>query len=429
MTIIDLGELRDDVTPDPPRPRPRAVGRRYRFLGALLLALVTLAAATPVPRRVVLTVPGRPASEVFLAGNRMYAVELPEPNRDGGRRLVAYELAGSRIRERWHTLLPAGTVPVGAAVRSGRLLVSGRSADDASWESVGIDPRTGRIVWRESGVLLAAGEATLLGSVDVERGGTAFRRIDVATGRALWSVVMPTTDAYDHVDFEMNRAGLERLVLVPASGPVQVHDAVSGVRQAVRDLHPGELPALRRTLIAAGLLLELTDGGSTVTAYDLDRLQRRWSAALPLVDHAERCGRLLCAFRQTGGMWALDPATGRTVWTSPRWQSVLAAAPGRLLLIGPTADASEQAVVDEATGRLIAEQGDWRWLPSDDPDEPMIAVRSGRDGRVLVAELDPALDRPRIRAVLTGATGDCRTGPTLVVCRRTDGGFGVWTLP
>ncbi|MGW5669718.1 hypothetical protein ACWEVO_17465, partial [Micromonospora sp. NPDC003776] len=58
MTIIDLGELRDDVTPDPPTRRRPPGGRPYRFLAALAVALVTVAAAAPLPARVTASVPG-----------------------------------------------------------------------------------------------------------------------------------------------------------------------------------------------------------------------------------------------------------------------------------------------------------------------------------------------------------------------------------
>ncbi|MGW5671228.1 outer membrane protein assembly factor BamB family protein, partial [Micromonospora sp. NPDC003776] len=370
------------------------------------------------------SVPGGPAADTVVVGDRVYVVEPPDPERGVGRQLAAYRMTAEGLRLRWRTLLPGGGVFIGGMERDGRLLVHGRSADDARWESMAVDLRTGRVEWRLPGVVLPAGDAVLLVRTVAGEGVDEVRRVDVATGRTLWTVATPS----DGVNWSVGPAGVERLVLVPATGPIEVHDATSGVRLAARDLHSGELPALRRTLVAAGLLLEVRDAGASVTAYDLDTLERRWTASLPLVGFVDRCGRLLCATRQTGGMWALDRGTGRILWTDPAWQAVLAEAGGRLLVTGAGADGRTQVVVEEATGRLVAHLGDWETVRRDDLDSPLLGVRRSDDGRLLVAELDPAADHPLVRDAVPGVTGDCRAGRALLVCRRGDGRFGVWRI-
>lgn len=422
VTIIDLGELRDDVTPDPPVRRRPAVGRPYRALAVLAVALLTLAAATPVPARVAVTVPGGTAAAAFVAGDRVYVVQQRDPGRGVGRQLAAYRVE-SRPRLLWRARLPGDGVAVAVWEQDGAVLLVGRTANDSGWETLGIEAGTGRIRWRESGVAYPAGDALLVQPVD-ESGDRPTRRVEVATGRTLWSVPGLPGD----LQLSFGPAGVDRLVYLPDSGAVEVYDAGTGARLAARDLGPGELPARPRVLIAAGLLLVARDSAGTVSAYDLDTLDRRWTVAIPLVGYAEPCGRLLCASRQTGGMWALDPATGAIRWSDDRFAGVLAAAGGRLLVAVENGAGTKLAVLEEATGRLVADLGGWNLVPQDEAGGRVLGVRSGGDGRLRVAVLDPAAGRARVRDAVAGLVGSCRAGGTLLVCRQADGGFGVWRI-
>lgn len=419
MAVIDLGELRDEAPPDPPTRPPRAVSRPYRFVVVLLAALATLAGAAPAPRRIAATVPGGPAAAAFVVDDRVYVVEAVDPERGTGRRLVAYRLAADRPRTVWRTSLPGtGVVDLAWAVH-GMLLLIGRTANDAGWEAMALDAATGRLGWRHPGVAFPTGDIVLLRASD-DDGAQEIRRLDVRTGRTLWS--MSTNSAEPHNVW--GPAGVERVVLVHDSGTTEVLDAASGARLIVRDLRTGEPPRRQRTVVAAGLLLVLDDAGGTVTSYDLDRLEQRWSVSLPQADYASGCGRSLCAYRYPSGMWVLDPATGATRWTDPRWMaSAEAVADGLLLVAEQTLTSPVLAVLEENTGRLVAELGKWQVVPRVDGDGPLTGVRLGRNGRLLVAELDPAARQARIRDALPGAVGDCRAGATLLVCHRIDGSF------
>ncbi|WP_433286334.1 PQQ-binding-like beta-propeller repeat protein [Micromonospora sp. CA-244673] len=427
MTVIDLGELRDDTAPDPAaRRRPRAVGRPFRSVVVLLVALVTLTAGAPPPRSAVRTLPGGPAAAAFVSGDRVYVVQPSDPQRGVGRQLVAYRVAGGPPRTLWRTLLPGEGAATTVWEQDGTVLLVGRTAGDYPWETIGFDARTGRVSWLQPGVGFPAGGALLM-QVPEMTGREAIRRVAVSDGRTLWSV--PGTP--DNVELGFGPSGVDRLVHLPAAGETAVYDAASGTRLAARDLTPGDRPTRRRTLLAAGMLLVLGDDIGSVTAYDLDTLQRRWTAQLPLVGYAERCGSLLCASRLTGGMWALDPATGAVRWTDDRWTGTMAASGGRLLVAAgdPTATGTALAVVEEATGRLVADLGRWDVIAQDEFDGRLFGVRRIRNSRLLLVELDPAGGRPEVRDVLVGAVGDCRMGVRLLVCRHTDGGFGLWRLP
>ncbi|MFI2650359.1 PQQ-binding-like beta-propeller repeat protein [Micromonospora fulviviridis] len=426
MTVIDLGELRDDAPPGPAGRRPRAAGRPFRSAVVLVVALVTLAAAAPPARPAARTLAGGPAAAAFVSGDRVYVVQPPDPQRGVGRQLVAYRAGDGPPRTLWRTLLPGAGVATSVWEQDGTVLLVGRTAGDSAWETLGFDARTGRVSWLQPGVGFPAGGALLMQVPEVS-GRQAIRRVAVSDGRTLWSV--PGTP--DNVELSFGPSGVERLVHLTAAGETVVYDAVSGTRLVARDLAGGDRPTRRRTLLAAGMLLVIGDDVGTVTAYDLDTLQRRWTAALPLVGYAERCGSLLCANRLTGGTWALDPATGAVRWTDDRWAGTLAAAGGRLLVAAGDAAATGTAlaVVEEATGRLVADLGVWEVVPQDEFDGRLFAVRRIRNSRLLLVELDPAGSRPEVREVLVGAVGDCRMGAELVVCRHTNGGFGLWRLP
>ncbi|SCL57270.1 PQQ-binding-like beta-propeller repeat protein [Micromonospora chersina] len=428
MTVIDLGELRDEAPPDPPRRRPRAAGRPFRSIVVLLVALVTLAAAAPPARPAGRTLAGGPGAAAFVSGERVYVVEPADQQGGAGRQLVAYRAGSGPPRTLWRTLLPGAGAATAVWEQEGTVLLVGRTDSDSVYETVGLDARTGRVNWVQPGVGFPAGEALLMQVPEVT-GRRPIRRVAVNDGRTLWSA--PGTP--DDVELSFGESGVDRLVYLPASGETAVYDAVSGARLVARDLRPGDLPTRQRTLLAGGMLLVVGDAGSSVTAYDLDTLQRRWTAALPLVGYAERCGGLLCASKQTGGMWALDPATGAVRWTDDRWAGALSNARGRLLVstgVAPdTGSGTPLAVIEEATGRLVADLGVWEMVQQDEYDGRLFGVRRIRNSRQLLVELDPAAGRPEVRAVLVGAVGDCRAGVRLVVCRHTGGGFGLWRLP
>jgi outer membrane protein assembly factor BamB len=418
VTIIDLGELRGDVTPDPPARRPRPAGRPLRSLLVLAVALLTLAGAAPASERVAVTVPAGPAAAAFVTGDRVYVVHPPDQRRGEAGRFVAYRVDGAgRARVRWRTPLPIDGVARAVWERDGVVLLVARTADDSGWETVALDAGSGRVGWRQSGMAVPVGDGVLFQATG-ENGEAPTRGVDPSTGRTLWTVA----GAPDLLQLSLGPAGVGRLVRMSPSGAVEVYDAASGVRLAARPLRLDPLPDGPGITLAAGLLLVTRADGDTVTGYDLDTLDPRWTASLPLLGYAESCGHLLCLMRQNGGMRVLDPATGVTRWTDDRWAAALGAAGGRLLVARETAAGSRLAVVEEATGRLVGDLGGWALVPQVEDDGPLIGVRPGPDGRLLLAaELDLAAARARVRDAIPGATGDCRASTALLVCRRADG--------
>ncbi len=417
MTVIDLGELRDGAPPGPaPRP-PRAVGRPFRLLVVLLVALLTLATAAPPRGPVEWTLPGGLGSTVFVSGDVVYVVR-PDRGGAGGRELVAYRGG----RERWRSPLPGAGTAVSVWGQDGRVIVAGRSGDDTDWQTVTYDAATGADVWRRPGIAFAVGRVLLIQSATSDT-STSIMGVDPADGRTLWTAQM--TGA---LGFDFEPTGPVRMVLSPATGQTVVVDARTGARLVARNLYPVPRPGPRRLQIARGLLLEFRDGDGDIQAYDLDTLRPRWTVARKLVGHVESCAALLCAVGLAGGMTAFDPATGAVRWSVDRWAGVAAARGGRLLVGVPDTDLDAGlAVLDQQDGRLIADLSGWTLVPQHESGGPLLATRPLGGGRQLLTELNLSGEPPSIQGTFTG-TG-CTTGVTLLVCRRPGGDYMVRRLP
>ncbi|WP_433495339.1 PQQ-binding-like beta-propeller repeat protein [Micromonospora sp. CA-248089] len=417
VTVIDLGELRDEAPPGPaPRP-PHAVGRPFRLLVVLLVALLTLTAAAPPRSPVEWTLPGGLGSAVFASGDAVYVVRPDRGSAGGGREVVAYR----GDRERWRSPLPGSGTVVSVWEQDGRVIVAGRSVDDTDWQTVTYDAVTGADVWRRPGIAFAVGRVLLMQSA-VSDTSTSIMEVDPADGRTVWTAQM--TGA---LGFDFEPTGPVRMVLSPATGQTVVVDGRTGARLVARDLHPVPRPGPRRLQIARGLLLEFRDGDGAIEAYDLDTLRPRWTVARKLVGHVESCGALLCAVGLAGGMTALDPASGAVRWSVDRWAGVSAERGGRLLVGVPDTDLDAGlAVLDQQDGRLIADLSGWTLVPQHESGGPLLATRPLGGGRQLLAELNLSGDPPSTRGTFTG-TG-CTTGVTVLVCRRPGGDYMVRRL-
>ncbi|SCF39183.1 PQQ-binding-like beta-propeller repeat protein [Micromonospora mirobrigensis] len=427
MTVIDLGELRQEPDEERREPRPpRSVGRPLRLALVLALVVATVAGADAGRVTAPTLVPAPTGAQPFLAADRLYVAE-PGTDNQGPRDLVAYPLprAGRRGPTRpaplWRTTMPGRGETVGVLELAGVVVVTGPTIGGDTYLTAAFDRATGVLRWQQSGVATSGGRELLV-QTGLDEGTTGrVRRVDPDTGRTLWSV--PTAPEAVHFGFRDDR--VDRLVLVPAEGPVEVWDTGSGRRLRSADLAAGALPRYQGAYVVDDLLV-LTPDNSTLVAYGLAGLDRRWQIDLPLVGYLVRCAELVCALGQTGGIRALDPATGRTVWSDPRWQP-LDERDGRLLVAEPgPSSVVALRVLDAASGRGVADLGDWELVRRMWRDDPLVGVRRAGEHKVLVADLDLTTGEAGNLDVLVGATGDCQAGPAVLLCGRDDGTFGLW---
>ncbi|MGC5017666.1 PQQ-binding-like beta-propeller repeat protein [Micromonospora sp. DT47] len=427
MTIIDLGELRDDAGPEPPGRLPRTVGRPTRVALVLVLTLVALAGSAPPARREPFTVPARPGSAAYLTADRLFVTEPVDAPSGRPGQLSAYAVppAGSGpLTPLWRAPLPSTGVFGGLAVRDDLVLFVGGPSQDGPFRTHAFDLATGRSRWEQQGAGIEAGDGLLIESEEGDGPGTV-RSVDLATGRVRWTLPAPEAAT----TFRFRRDGADRIVLTPPTGPAEVWDARTGVRLRSARINPGDLPVYQQAQAVGDLLLVVRDNASRITAYGLDGLERRWEIRLGLVALLAECGAVICVYGQTGGMWGLDPATGAVRWAAPRWRVATTERGGRLL-VGALGSGAEEtyAFVETATGRVISELGPWKlagWYP---PDGRLVGVRPTGDDRLVVADLDVGAARVRVLDVLSGVSGECQAGADLLVCRRLDGSYGVWRL-
>ncbi|MEU9506682.1 PQQ-binding-like beta-propeller repeat protein [Micromonospora sp. NPDC048170] len=427
MTLIDLGELRDEPDRDLPPPRPpRAVGRPLRVALVLALLVATVAGAAPTPERISVVVPAGVRAEAFPDGDRLYVVGPAEGETAGTAEVRAYAMplresaAGRSPVLSWRAVVPVGDRVWQARTWPGVVVFAVAGEQDLG-QTLALDAATGRERWRQPGFPWWDRAGTLLVQSGGEDGGT-LRSVDPASGRTTWSV--PTSR--EGAMYSVRDGLIDRIVLAPARGRVEVRDVRSGELVHAADLRLGELPGYGHAMVANGLLLVLRPAAGVLTAYGLDGLRQRWETSLPLMDHIEDCGEVLCANGRTGGFSAVDPATGAIRWTGGRWAGGLHAQGDRLLALEPGPLGERFSVLDATTGRAIADLGMWQLMPGHG-DDRLLAVRpAATGGGLVVAELDLAAGRVRVLDVLRDASGDCRGSVDTVLCRLHSGGFGVW---
>ncbi|MFI7605310.1 PQQ-binding-like beta-propeller repeat protein [Micromonospora sp. NPDC049366] len=418
--MIDLGELRHEPEPDRlPRP-PRAVGRPLRCALALVLLLACLTGSVPTLERAEVVLPARLGADALLVGDLVMIIDPFDGS--GDRRLAAYRLPGGEPA--WESSLPAQGRYWGMSSVGGMLVVTGHQGGSGVERSltVVLDLETGAYRWQQPGRPLELADGNLLlESIDPDLSGT-LRAVDPCCGAPRWTIPV----AGHQVVYRYTGTGVDRIALISAEGRVEVFDAVTGALRVGADLWQGERNV--NVQLIGDLLVAVGDTPGTVTGYDLDRLQRRWQTRVGDALYAGECDPVICVGGRDVGLWVLDPATGRQLWTDDRWAGVWSTG-GRLLVgaastAGPGAE--QLAVLDPSTGAVLGELGLWEMAFPARRDQPLVGTRRHPDGGLLVAELDAGAGTARLLDVLSDAGGECQGNGDRLLCRRTDGAYGVW---
>ncbi|MET8200632.1 PQQ-binding-like beta-propeller repeat protein [Micromonospora taraxaci] len=423
LSIIELGEVRDEPASTPVARRPRAAGRPPRSAAVLILALAVLSAATPQPQRAVSVVPASRTSTAYLGGDSVFVVDPPAP--EGDRYLTAYAQPtppGTGVRRRWQAPLARLGDYLDVRVEQGLVLAMAVSAPGRVFQTIAFDIGSGEQRWQLPGAPQPTADDGLLLTDVRDNGSGALNRIEPDTGRVLWSVPIPA--AANH-SYHLQEGRVDRFVLLLATGEVQVHDAGTGRLLRSVDTLPGDREAYQRAQVVDDLVLVVPPGSTRLVGYGLTELEPLWTAEVLLISYVVSCAGLLCAVPQTGGLQVLDPATGVVRWSDSGPDILADIRRGQLLMAKP---GRGYEVWDAATGQVRTGLGEWALIQVLGPGTPLVGVRSGDDGQMVVAELDLVARRPRIVDVLPAIAGSCQASLPMLLCQRLDGTTALWRL-
>lgn len=427
--VIDLGELRDPVEPQARPTRPSAACRNTALLLAALLVAV-LGGAAPAPSRPAL-IPLAAGDSAVLTDDR-YHVFAPDAVRSGAGVLSTYEVPAGRLVSRISTRLPGQLLGV---QQVGEVLLAHHAVEtdvENGSRMTAVDAGTGVIRWTRPGnkAGLSPSGRSVVVSDYVEDKEDRWAAIDVATGQLRWTFAV---DLKDITSIPWEGHSVSRLVMVRASGRVEVRDTETGTVTAAANLPSATIiPDGGATVWTSnGLLLIGTAGG--LNGYGLDRLDLRWrnetlGSVNGFVNPA--CGDVIC-LDSGAGMRAIDPATGQVRWSSEgQWSAHHRS--GHYLLSGPVNgpdDSGPHMVIDVVTGQPRGTFG--RWQPGGPPRRGgrLIGLSRQPGGDLWYALLDPGALSVRVLGVVSGTYGGCDIGSTAMVCRRFDGAASVWPLP
>lgn len=458
VATIELGEItagppeaagpgRAGRTAYPSRlPRTRWPSRRVQTGLLLVLLLATVPGAGPAARPLPeASVPAPSGAITFVAAGRLF---VADPVRAGEQeqRLSAYRLPdGARL---WQVPMPLYGTLGGWAVSGGTLLLAGEWGAVAWPETLGLDLATGEQRWRRRGHLDGVTEAGLGllwtvqygddGAPEENHSGT-LSAVVPETGAQRWSLPLSLdTQRLYQSDRTWaaadERSGLRLGVLIRPPGEIEVRDLTSGrlLRSARLSTSGVELSYWDATLIDD--VLVVTHGMTTVDGYGLDDLRRRWTLTRSF-DPARPgaiwpCGSMACLDDGSGDLRVVDLETGRTRWSSDRWnpwqgfRDTLVASPRQP---GSNTRVADFVALDLATGEVRHPLGRWELVGR--TGDRLVGVGPDTGGRMLLAKLDPRAGRAGFLGWLSDVTGGCQYAPGVVFCRREDGTIGLWRLP
>ncbi|BCJ69972.1 PQQ-binding-like beta-propeller repeat protein [Polymorphospora rubra] len=424
---IELGPQGQDRRPD----RARLPVGRYARLAAGALAVLMIAAAggsAPPARSPLVEVAIRPTSPFHLhtlAGDILYSVRMdPSPAV-----VTAYDLVDGA--ELWTTPLTGavlddsgGVVMEGVRVAGDRVLVS------RGLSTVALDTASGRVLWTarhrvdggghgtgystEEVVLPGPGDPT----VDGEQGepvgqlGRVVRGIDLDTGAELWRSA--PIRSYQPLD----RTTGPLLLVVTVAGVIEVWDGHTGAVRA--RLVDGVRPAAMVPMTDGELVYIGAD--TTLTAYDVDTLTRRWRVPAPARDGVGvPCGAQVC-FVKDRRTWFLDAATGAAVG-GPVSGGPPAVHAGHVVLYG---NGGQGRVVDPHTGRILVDLTEWSMPVGSEFGTRPVLGRATDEPRSWFAVLDPVVAAVRVLGSVPYRPADCWASDTYITCQTGQEELRVW---
>ncbi|MGN9913765.1 outer membrane protein assembly factor BamB family protein [Phytohabitans sp. LJ34] len=431
--VIELGEMRhggEVAVPEPVRPPVR-----WRFawaLAGLAVLATTLGPALPDPVPLAeATIPARLGDAAFAVGEQFYVVTSDRTAVYGPRTITAYTLPGAT--RLWQAPLQLTGALHGVGSAGGQMLISTQPELLEQVETVSIREATGQIMWRRRALfegVTPRGQVLLWTSLDgtpsASTGSERLEAVDPVTGAVRWAYRVP---AGGWLSYRYSGETPTHVVTLLPSGRVEVRDVADARVLAAADLLPSRPPATPASYVQFALDMMLVREGPMAVAYGLDRLERRWRAAIDLASEyvAPYCGDKLCVIAHLGGVRVVDPATGRMLWADPTRSSIRRAGDYLVSEVNGSHGSTQLTTLDPATGRERAQLGEWIVIAPPSDDGELIAMRTDLPtSRAWLARIDPATGGARFFGVVHGVTGDCDMRAGAVICRRLNATVGIW---
>jgi hypothetical protein len=419
--MIELG-----VVPDEPPAGPPPPPRRWRPLfGAVAgVLLVLLGGAAPVPRpSAPVIVTAELGERTQVRAGRLYVIGMPQPVGSPQKRqtIRAYALPDARPLYEQTVAVTGEIVDIQPA--GDLLLILERDYDGAEQTTIAVRPGAAEPLWRRPGILigLTPGGPAVFGASNVGDEVTTaveWRGVDLATGEIRWTVrkapgERAAADSY---------GGAPRLLYVLRAGRLTAYDTRDG-RPAGEVALPGIQPSTAVLWPLAGRVVVSGDAGTTVLDAGLTVAAH---TARSLRDYltADDCGELICVYGADDSLAGLDPRTLEKRW-SVRNSGYSLWLGGYLYTLAASDAAPRITRADPVTGRAPGRLDGWQFTPG---TGPAVYLRHEERGRVWFGELDQ--DRFRVRPLVAaeGVTAECQIAGEVLICRKINGGVGVWRL-
>jgi outer membrane protein assembly factor BamB len=441
MAVIELGVLHgegDEPAVDAPR---RPLDRRdlRRVLVALVTAFCVLTvtgSARPDPhglRQLWSTAFDQGGGTFIMSADSIFVL-----NQLGTDQLTAYDLRTGAVRwshpgpddATWLSDIKAGVILLPAGLTTAQYVETDGSTitRDFNRDTVAVDARTGRQLWRESGELIATvGDRAVLTEWNAAGDNvSSFRTVRLGDGGTVWS--SPARHVRSWITDTGTGAIAERLVTITETGSAEVLDLDDGslVATAMLPWRPEssqESDFTAVTLEGTQLYLDRTKGDqSTITAYDTETLRSLWSIEQTAPGGIYGCGPVLClsTTTRTSGH---DRRTGAQRWQISGAANGFPLLDGVLMVDDDDETGTRHHLIEAATGHQIADLGSavpvWNYQLNRTPYVVAHAERS--TDLMLISRVDEKSGEVLLRGTLPAVLDyGCQTDDTLVACITQD---------
>jgi hypothetical protein len=190
----------------------------------------------------------------------------------------------------------------------------------------------------------------------------------------------------------------------------------------------GVSPIASLTVGGSTVLWFVGAAGTGVAALDAETLAVRWQQGHPVDGGGfARCGPYVCVSGY-GGVDALDPRTGATVWRAQDTRYVVDLGTNLLVMDSVPGGIGPVRTVEPATGAAVDDLRGWRTGGGAGGGPPILSRTLPQENRTALASLGPPTGALRPLGVVPEVVLGCQRGDVAVVCRTPDGELRVWGL-